>query len=385
MKEIKVDTNFCCGCGVCVLMCPKKCLQMRESKTGFSYPYLVNVENCIHCNICEKMCDFNSEKRITDEKTSYIAASKNKEILYKSSSGGLFYQLGKYFLNNNGIVYGAALLHLKVKHIRIDNIEQLDLLLGSKYVESELGNIFLKIKNDLLLCRKVLFAGTGCQVNALRKFIGSNQNLFLFEILCHGVPSKKLFNLFLKDFEKKHSVIVNDVEFRSKEKHGWTPPTMNIFTNKRKYSDTAYFYSFNRGFGLRYFNRSSCFKCPYTYLTTKADIIVGDYWNPEEQFYDSLGMSFVILKSDQAEYYFNKVTSELHYESIEINKLIEGNTKLIKPSKKPNEYDCFWNDFNNDFIYEKLVRKYKINLKTTEKIIKKIDLIIKDSKKKCCD
>lgn len=380
MKEFKLDKSLCCGCGVCVLSCPKDCLVMRESRNGFSYPNLIKVDACIQCNLCKTYCDFNSNKTNTDVKAAYIAASREKTILYKSSSGGIFYQFARYFLNDGGVVYGAAFIDLQAKHIRVEHLEQLEQLLGSKYVESELGDIFLKVKEDLLLQKKVLFAGTGCQVNSLHKYIGNHENLFLFEILCHGVPSKKLLELFIKDFEKKNNVTIKNIEFRSKEKYGWTPPTMNIYTNRKKFSDAAYFYSFNRGFGLKYFNRESCFNCPYTYLTTKSDVIVGDYWNSEEEFYDTLGMSFIILKSSQAEDYFSIIRKKIDYNTISVEQIAENNKKLIMPSKKPLDYINFWNDFYKHLTYSDLVKKYRINLKLSEKVLKKLNLFIKKRK-----
>lgn len=60
LKE-KVWMQFpeqCKSCGLCIEVCPKKCLSWDESVLGhFSLPTIkCNIKECIQCKICEKNC-----------------------------------------------------------------------------------------------------------------------------------------------------------------------------------------------------------------------------------------------------------------------------------------------------------------------------------------
>lgn len=47
------------------------------------------------------------------------------------------------------------------------------------------------MKADLYAGREVLFSGTSCQVDGLKKFLSTEcvKNLICVDIVCHGVPS----------------------------------------------------------------------------------------------------------------------------------------------------------------------------------------------------
>ena len=106
---------------------------------------------------------------------------------------------------------------------------------GSKYIQSKLGDTFKNVKVDLDAQRSVLFSGTSCQVAGLKKYLGKEyENLFCVDIVCHGVPSKKVWDAYLRwQEQKKHSKVAN-VEFRNKRDFGWRDHVETIrFSNNK--------------------------------------------------------------------------------------------------------------------------------------------------------
>ena len=75
------------------------------------------------------------------------------------------------------------------------------------------------MKNGLI----VMFSGTPCQTAGLHSYIGKKlrENLFLVDIVCHGVPGPYMWRDYLAYLEKKHGSEINYVNFRDKEMFGW--------------------------------------------------------------------------------------------------------------------------------------------------------------------
>lgn len=124
----------------------------------------------------------------------YAVKHKDETTRAASRSGGIFTALSDLVLSNGGVVYGCVLTDdFDAVHIRADNAEERNRMRGSKYIQSKLGDIFRNVKADLDVRRNVLFSGTSCQVAGLKKYLGKEyDNLFCVDIVCHGVPSKKI-------------------------------------------------------------------------------------------------------------------------------------------------------------------------------------------------
>ena len=51
-KKVKINREWCKGCGICVAFCPKEVLEMdADDKALWAHP-----ENCISCGLCELRC-----------------------------------------------------------------------------------------------------------------------------------------------------------------------------------------------------------------------------------------------------------------------------------------------------------------------------------------
>uniref|UniRef100_UPI003FF10B97 Coenzyme F420 hydrogenase/dehydrogenase, beta subunit C-terminal domain n=1 Tax=Ruminococcus bromii TaxID=40518 RepID=UPI003FF10B97 len=153
----------------------------------------------------------------------YAVKHKDESTRAASRSGGIFTALSGQVLSNSGVVYGCILTDdFNAVHIRADSTEERNRMRGSKYIQSRLGNTFKNVKVDLDAQRSVLFSGTSCQVAGLEKYLGKEyDNLFCVDIVCHGVPSKKVWDAYLHWQEQKNHSKISSVDFRNKKDFGW--------------------------------------------------------------------------------------------------------------------------------------------------------------------
>ena len=211
----------------------------------------------------------------------FAVKHKDESTRADSRSGGIFTALSDQVLSNGGVVYGCVLTDdFNAVHIRADNAEERNRMRGSKYIQSKLGNTFKNVKADLDARRSVLFSGTSCQVAGLKKYLGKEyDDLFCVDIVCHGVPSKKVWNAYLRWQEQKNHSKVAGVNFRNKRDFGWRDhvETFN-FENGRLTSSRV----FKELFYGHTVLRPSCYECPYKSVMHPGDITIADYWGIEK-------------------------------------------------------------------------------------------------------
>ena len=165
------DRHKCCGCYACTQKCPKKCISMQQNEEGFYYPN-VDLSQCINCGLCEKVCPFLNPQEFKKPITAYAAKNKDEIKRYNSSSGGVFISLAETIIEKGGVVFGAAFTDsLDVKHIYAETKEELNLLMGSKYVQSDLNTTYIQCRTFLEENRYVLYSGTSCQIMGLNLFL----------------------------------------------------------------------------------------------------------------------------------------------------------------------------------------------------------------------
>ncbi len=339
-KEV-CSIKKCTGCGACMNACPKNAITMVENEEGFKVPK-IDLSKCIHCDICRKICparNRNQEKYDKEKLICYAAKSKEKDIIKKSSSGGIFYHLANAILKDKGIVYGAELVDTKVNHVRITSSKELKRIHGSKYAESNISNILPLIRKDLKAGKTVLFSGTPCQVLGVKSYIGEeNKNLILVSVICHGVMNSKLLEKRIKEVEKKFAINVNKVLYKSK-RNGWDKSSIEYQSDR---IDKCYQFTEDSMMGLYLKNlilRNSCYDCPAKCLdNNQADIILGDYWGvyyEHNNFFDNLGTSAIMIKTKQGEKLFNKIKKELIIENTTYKQIVKYNEAFIKSMERP--------------------------------------------------
>ena len=337
----------CNGCGLCSVVCPKQCIEMKEKPDGFLYPH-VNKKDCIGCGLCIKKCPeygFIAREKV---KQVYAAKTRDRKLITESTSGGIFGELAKSILDTGGVVYGAAYVDVDVvRHQRISNISELYKLNGSKYVQSEISSVYPMIKEDLLSSKNVLFSGTGCQIAAIRNYLPKDfNNLICVEVVCHGVPAPGLFKKYIKWLSQKGNAPVLKYQFRSKcerptgEHSKYYYETSKGFNSGYSYED-PYYGSFLCGSILR----NSCYKCNFKGRLRSGDITIGDFWGIEKtnsKINTDSGISLVMINTEKGNRMFEPLKNrlDLYKSSFEEAEKFNPSISHSTASKKRISIDC---------------------------------------------
>lgn len=285
----------------------------------------------------------------------YAVKHKDGEIRANSRSGGIFTAISDQFLDG-GAVYGCVLNDdLMVRHVRTESKSARDKMRGSKYVQSRMGDCFKQVKEDLDNGKKVLFSGTSCQVSGLRCFLQKEyDNLFCLDIVCHGVPSPKVWMDYLKWWEQKKGKI-DTVDFRNKKRYGWADHVESIYFASGRSKDSRIFTTLFYGHNCL---RPSCYECPYKQLSHPGDITIADYWGIGKAapgFSDNKGVSLVLVNSEKGAKAFDLAKESLIWKETRIEDSMQP--PLKGPFKKPESREQFWNDYKR-LGFQKIAEKY---------------------------
>lgn len=265
----------------CYNACPKQAVEISDSPDGFLYPS-VNADKCVDCGACERACPIVSPLSPLGNGHPQAYAVWHKKDRCFSSSGGAFSAFARKVIEKDGVVFGAAFdedLHLR--HTEVWDVEGLAALRGSKYVQSEIGETFRKIKKYLQEGREVFFCGTPCQVAGLRGYLGkSYDNLLTADLACHGVPSDGIFQKYLKKLKNRLGkaegfVKIENYEFRRRD--GWgLAPSISTATNCRPLYgiDALYMEAFDKSAIFR----ECCYHCPFAKIPRVGDVTLADFW-----------------------------------------------------------------------------------------------------------
>lgn len=207
----------CCGCHACVSICPAQCIQMIPDTEGFLYP-VPDESLCIDCGLCESVCPVLNPPVQAGESVAFAAWNRDEAVREDSSSGGIFNALMQRTFEKNGVVFGAAFDgSMTLCHQAAYNEAEGRLLRGSKYLQSVIGNAYLEARKYLKQGRQVLFSGTPCQIAGLYAFLRKGyDNLLTCDVVCHGVPSPKVFSAYRAELEGQHGAKAQRIAFRRK-------------------------------------------------------------------------------------------------------------------------------------------------------------------------
>ena len=340
-----VSIEKCVICGNCVNICPKKAISLKNKKRGFSYPQ-INRDICVECNLCEKVCPAINPLKKGTILSSFELKHNADSVLLNSSSGGVFFAIANWILEQNGIVVGAQFSNsFYVEHTLISRVDELKKIQGSKYVQSRLSDVFLSIQQSLEDGIKVLFTGTPCQAAALRVFLRKEyENLFVVDFICHGILSEELFMEYLEYLENKEKSEIVSFTFRGK-KYGWIESGPNIvFKNGITRHWPLYEDIYMQGYFQGICMRESCYSCAYKDLRSGSDITIGDFWGAEildAEFYNPNGVSMCSVQTTKGEALLNSVKGVLYKKPQPIEVLTKYNQGFFVPFKKGEKYDVF--------------------------------------------
>ena len=408
----------CCGCESCVQRCPKHCIVMQEDEEGFSYPQ-INIELCINCGLCEKVCPVINQNDPRDPIGVYAAKNPNDEIRLQSSSGGIFTMLAEQIIDDGGVVFGVGYnKHWEAAHSYTETKEGLAAFRMSKYVQSIVGNTFKEAENFLKKGRKVLYSGTPCQIAGLKKYLRREyDNLLTVDFICHGTPSPGVFRWYLgeeiakaakkkdikyrynltsipkaDDLAKEYGLEIKNIRFRDKT-NGWKNfyfvlelSDSSIIKKKNsvllsdthnnvkdclfKIFESKYENVYLKGFLRDLYLRPSCYSCPTKKFKSGSDITIADFWAinhflPDEN--DHKGYSLLMIHS-------NKIDIEkLHAINIDDEQVYKSNVTIYKSPIETQTRESFFIECNK-FPSKNLI--YLINKYATVSFVKRIKLFI---------
>lgn len=344
-----VMADHCYGCSACYNSCPHKCISMMKNGEGFLLPS-VESELCSQCGICLDVCIANQPLKKRNILAGYAAVGKSDELFWRSSSGAVFAHIARYVISNqNGYVCGATMTdEMSVKHILIDSMDDLWRLQGSKYIQSDLNDVFSRIDALLSHRKKVLFAGTPCQVAGLYKYLRHDrEGLFTIDLICRGVPSSDLFKKNIEALEKRFHKKIVRISFRGKSKYEMTSYSLRLtFADGSEKcipgTEDVYYNMFINGMTYR----ESCYMCSYAASDRIGDITLGDCNNIRA--YTELlplckAVSTVLVNSNKGTQLWNSIQADMNWVSADISTEIRRNIPLHAPVPRPAARDTVYN------------------------------------------
>ena len=349
---ISIEKKDCCGCESCAQVCPFGCIEMVADKEGFKYPK-VDTKKCTNCHLCEKSCpsvrEMNKNENVPENKQvldSFFAQNKGDERL-ESSSGGIFALLANKILSEGGVIFGAAFdENWSVQHTECKSADELHRLMGSKYVQSRANGSFVKTEEYLQAGKKVLYTGTACQIAGLKAFLGREyDNLYTVDVLCHGVPSPKVWDLYVKELSAKYSSEISRITFRDKSL-GWHKYSFRVdFKNGDTYSVDHSFDPYMNLFVHDFILRPSCHSCKYKEVPRLSDITIGDAWGIESmkpEMDDDRGTSVILCNSQKGKELIKDISISLNLDHCGLDSVFNprANSKVPVPMAKGRRL-CF--------------------------------------------
>lgn len=341
----KLDKKDCNGCRACTTVCPVKCIDMIDDQEGFWYPH-IDESRCIHCNLCEKKCPVMNEhhKESMSMKKAYAAYNKDESVRMESSSGGVFTLLASEVLKNGGVVFGAKYNEdLEVIHDWCETLEGVAAFRGSKYVQSNIGANFAVAEAFLKEGREVLFSGTPCQIGGLYSYLSREyEHLFVTDIVCHGVPSPRVYRDYKRAMEKKSRSKLSGVTFRDKS-NGWRHYKVRVDLKQgspiiETFTANAYMKAFLKDLSLR----PSCYNCAFKEIDRQSDITLADFWgieNVKPELDDDKGTSLLLVHSQKG---LDKIKGlETIMEEVDFMESIQYNPSMYQSVKKPDKREIF--------------------------------------------
>lgn len=375
MKNLYLETKNkkdCNGCGICTIGCPTNAIKMIEDNEGFYYPQ-IDEEKCINCGKCKNICSNYNDSKGNEQ--AYMAINKNAEDKKRSASGGMFYILAKYVIERKGVVFGVEYgENLKVQHNYYETLEECKNFQGSKYLRSDIGNSYEKVKEFLKQDRYVLFTGTPCQCNALKTFLNKEYDkLIICDIVCHANPSQKVFDKYVAELEKIKNKKVKTVWFRSKE-NGWRNQTPIIeYEDGEKIEEKSFFMAFV----TELIGRPSCHDCKFATSKRVTDFSIADFWGianvlPDVKN-DDTGISLLTVNSEKAKSIFEELKEEMEFKTVDKEVAFSYNHGSNVPPHKNRQK--FFDNLDTMPVIENINKCLKVSF--VKKVLRKCKRIAK--------
>lgn len=355
-----VKKSDCTGCTACKSICPQKCIEMKRDEEGFLYPQ-VDKEKCINCGVCEKVCPVKNAGKTEKKQKAYVFQNRDDKIRRESTSGGAFTAIAEWVIRKNGVVFGVQFDEdFKVVHGKAEKLEDLAKFRNSKYVQSEVGNAFLDVKEYLENGRMVCFSGTSCQIEGLKSFLRKDyDNLILVDVVCRAVPSPLIWEKYLS-LKKKENEDINNIRFRDKF-YGYKYSNFAIFNqeNKVTYHKGVESDPYLRAFFSNICDRPACYECKFKKLERESDITIWDCFHVEKydsKLDDDKGTSRMLVNSEKGQKVIEELATENTVVEIGVKEATDGFLAIFQSVKRNERREAFFEDANrleNRELFEK--------------------------------
>lgn len=372
MRKI-IDNGICTSCMACANACPVSCIELVVDEEGFFYPQ--KEDTCIECGICEKICPrINPLKNEMVKQIVYAGVTKKHKLWKQSTSGGAFQEICRVWDDGDTIFCGAEWNGLQVRHSCVKSLDEIIRFSKSKYIASQIGEVYKEIKYALDCGKKAVFCGTPCQVAGLKSFLKvDHTNLLTIDLICHGVGSPKVFNECINQLEKQFGKKIVEFGFREKFNVHYQDHIERV-----KFADDQVVYleedPYIQLFKSQKCLRNSCGKnCIYRTTLRQGDITIGDFKHLIDVFPELAGdnrnFSTIVFNSSKGNNLIDKINDAMDLYKCDISCIEKYNPLFSKHSWFSMERNAFFSDFIEN--PSKAVLKWTVSAKVFRKPIKR--------------
>ncbi|MEN6509144.1 MAG: Coenzyme F420 hydrogenase/dehydrogenase, beta subunit C-terminal domain [Smithella sp.] len=186
------------------------------------------------------------------------------------------------------------------------------------------------------------------------------KTLLTCDVVCHGVPSPKVFAAYLSVMESRHGTKVQRIAFRRKN-CGWKRYSVALsFDNATEYRRIFTEDPLMIGFLRNIYLRPSCHSCRFSRLPRIADITLGDFWgvggyNPEWD--DDKGPSLLLVQSKKGQRAIDGCRDDLVMHSADLDVAIQSNPCICGSVPPGKNRTAFFDDLDC-LPFEGVMKKY---------------------------
>lgn len=347
MKTV-CQLHECTGCKACVNICPHNAICVVD--TMKSMDAVIDEDICVDCGLCAQVCPNNTAVQRRKPLSWNQGWAEDDTVRMRGSSGGVASAMIESFIQSGGYVCSCLFDEGAFRFKCTKDLEQAQRFAGSKYVKSDPGEIYKEVKRLLTESEKLLFIGLPCQVAALYNFIPEKLQgkLYTADLICHGTPSAKLFELYLNQNGVRQADAA-DIRFRHKA-------VMGLRYNGKALSALGTVDRWLLSFLNAMNYTDHCYNCQYAAPERVADLTLGDNWGTEMKSQMSKGVSLILAQTEKGEELLRLAKLTLHEADQETALTSNGN--LHHPSVAPQNREAFFAQLDKGANYNKLVMKY---------------------------
>lgn len=380
----------CCGCQACGDICSKKAISFKSDEEGIWYP-VVDKGLCVDCGLCEKVCPIiNRTSCPTNAKTPecYVLQAPSSYDRLQSASGAAYTLLARAIFEKGGFVAGHIWDdNFGVKGYISGDSKDLEMLRGTKYLQSNVEGVYIAVRNLLKEGKIVLFSGTPCQNAAMRSFLRKDyDNLIMTDFVCMGIDSPLAFKKYIESLENQYKSKI--VYFKAKSKEvGW-----RYLTNKAVFENGKSYFGINgidANLNATFLNvlvRPSCYDCKFKGFPRVSDMTIGDYWRrryDNDPLDDNTGTSYIMIHNEKAKKLFEAIEKKCIHRKVTFEDIISANRHALQSLPQPSfsRKEFYERLKHEDFakLVESYFHKKKCGTSFTQKIKKYLFFIAKVS------